>query len=112
MTNMHDHEIDRIIRMHISPINISVHTTNPELRSKMLVNRRGRGRPSSTCTAWWEAGIAVNCQLVLCRGVNDGDELRRTLTDLLALGPHGPEHRGGALRHHRLPAGAVPPGAL
>ena len=86
MTNMHDHEIDRIIRMHISPINISVHTTNPELRSKMLVNRRG-GETLKYLYRLVEAGIAVNCQLVLCRGVNDGDELRRTLTDLLALGP-------------------------
>ena len=72
--------------MHISPINISVHTTNPELRSKMLVNRRG-GETLKYLYRLVEAGIAVNCQLVLCRGVNDGDELRRTLTDLLALGP-------------------------
>ena len=86
MTNMHDHEIDRIIRMHISPINISVHTTNPELRSKMLANRRG-GETLQYLRRLVEAGIAVNCQLVLCRGVNDGDELRRTLTDLLALAP-------------------------
>ena len=86
MTNMHDHEIDRIIRMHISPINVSVHTTNPELRSRMLANRRG-GETLRYLERLARAGIAVNCQLVLCRGVNDGDELRRTLTDLLDLGP-------------------------
>ena len=57
-----------------------------ELRSKMLVNRRG-GETLKYLYRLVEAGIAVNCQLVLCRGVNDGDELRRTLTDLLALGP-------------------------
>ena len=86
MTNMHDHEIDRIIRMHISPINVSVHTTNPELRSRMLANRRG-GETLRYLERLARAGIAVNCQLVLCRGVNDGDELRRTLADLLDLGP-------------------------
>ena len=86
LTNMHDHEIDRIIRMHISPINISVHTTNPELRSKMLANRRG-GETLGYLRRLVEAGIAVNCQLVLCRGVNDGDELRRTLSDLLEMAP-------------------------
>ena len=59
MTNMHDHEIDRIIRMHISPINISVHTTNPELRSKMLANRRG-GETLQYLRRLVEAGIAVN----------------------------------------------------
>ena len=86
MTNMHQREIDRIIRMHISPINISVHTTNPQLRSMMLANRRG-GETLQYLRRLTEAGIAVNCQLVLCRGINDGEELRRTLTDLLELGP-------------------------
>ncbi|MGN0663009.1 MAG: DUF512 domain-containing protein [Faecalibacterium sp.] len=86
MTNMQDHEIDRIIKMHISPINVSVHTTNPELRVRMLANRRG-GETLRYLDRLVEGGIAVNCQLVLCRGVNDGDELRRTLTDLLRLTP-------------------------
>ena len=86
MTNMHQREIDRIIRMHISPINVSVHTTNPDLRAKMLANRRG-GETLAYLRQLADAGIALNCQLVLCRGVNDGDELRRTLADLLALGP-------------------------
>ncbi len=86
MTNMQDHEIDRIIKMHISPINISVHTTNPQLRIRMLANRRG-GETLKYLDRLVEGGIEVNCQLVLCRGINDGDELRRTLTDLLKLTP-------------------------
>ena len=86
MTNMQDHEIERIIKMHISPINISVHTTNPQLRVRMLANKRG-GEVLKYLPRLVQGGIAVNCQLVLCRGINDGDELRRTLTDLLALRP-------------------------
>ncbi|MCI6082425.1 DUF512 domain-containing protein [bacterium] len=86
MTNMQDHEIDRIIKMHISPINISVHTTNPQLRVRMLANKRG-GEVLKYLPRLVEGGIAVNCQLVLCRGINDGEELRRTLDDLLALCP-------------------------
>ena len=86
MTNMQDHEIERIIKMHISPINISVHTTNPQLRVRMLANKRG-GEVLKYLPRLVEGGIAVNCQLVLCRGINDGDELRRTLTDLLELTP-------------------------
>ena len=81
MTNMQDHEIDRIIKMHISPINISVHTTNPQLRVRMLANKRG-GEVLKYLPRLVQGGIAVNCQLVLCRGINDGDELRRTLRDL------------------------------
>ena len=83
---MQDHEIDRIIKMHISPINISVHTTNPQLRVRMLANKRG-GEVLKYLPRLVEGGIAVNCQLVLCRGINDGDELRRTLADLLELTP-------------------------
>ena len=86
MTNMQDHEIDRIIKMHISPINISVHTTNPQLRVRMLANKRA-GEALRYLPRLVEGGIAVNCQLVLCRGINDGDELRRTLADLLELTP-------------------------
>lgn len=86
MTNMQDHEIDRIIKMHISPINISVHTTNPQLRVRMLANKQG-GEVLKYLPRLVEGGIAVNCQLVLCRGINDGEELRRTLGDLLELTP-------------------------
>ena len=86
LTNLTDHEIDRIIQMHISPIFVSVHTTNPALRVRMLANKRG-GEVLDYLPRLAAGGIELNCQLVLCRGVNDGDELRRTLTDLLALRP-------------------------
>jgi putative radical SAM enzyme (TIGR03279 family) len=87
LTNMADHEVDRIIKMHISPINVSVHTTNPALRIRMMANKRA-GETLAYLRRFVEAGITVNCQLVLCRGINDGDELRRSLEDLLALGPN------------------------
>lgn len=65
---------------------VSVHTTNPELRVRMLANKRG-GEVLKYLPKLATGGIELNCQLVLCRGINDGDELRRTLTDLLALRP-------------------------
>ncbi len=87
LTNLTDHEVDRIIKMRISPINVSVHTTNPELRVKMMTNKN-----AGTCLSYLnrisDAGIDLNCQLVLCPGVNDGDELRRTLRDLIAFAPN------------------------
>ena len=85
LTNLSDHEIDRIIKMHISPINVSVHTTNPELRCKMMGNRFA-GKALGLLSRFAEAGIHINCQLVLCPGINDGPELERTLNDLYALG--------------------------
>ena len=86
LTNISEHEVDRIIKMHISPINISVHTTNPELRVKMMRNRFA-GESLSVLYRLAEAGTKINCQLVLCPGWNDGDELRRSLDDLTALYP-------------------------
>lgn len=85
LTNIPSEEIDRIIKMHISPINISVHTTNPELRVKMM-NNRFAGERLSFLYRLANAGIKLNCQLVLCPGYNDGEELKRSLSDLLALG--------------------------
>ena len=111
MTNMQDHEIDRIIKMHISPINISVHTTNPQLRVRMLANKRG-GEVLKYLPRLVEGGIAVNCQLVLCRGVNDGNELRRTPCRPAGADPHGAKHCSRALRHYGLPQKSVPTGAL
>lgn len=84
LTNITEHEIERIIKMHISPINISVHTTNPELRVKMMTNKNA-GRVLDIMRRFNDAGIKMNSQLVLCPGYNDGDELRRSLDDLLAL---------------------------
>ncbi len=84
LTNITDHEIERIINMHISPINISVHTTNPELRVKMMTNKNA-GKVLDVMRRFNDAGIKMNSQLVLCPGYNDGDELRRSLNDLLNL---------------------------
>ena len=86
LTNMKEEEIDRLIKMRISPINISVHTTNPDLRCKMLNNRF-----AGDCLKYMEklrdGGISMNCQIVLCKGVNDGKELERTIDDLSQLFP-------------------------
>ena len=84
LTNITEHEINRIIKLHISPINISVHTTNPELRCKMMHNRFA-GEALDVLYRLAEAGIEINCQLVLCPGYNDGAELERSLRDLTAL---------------------------
>ncbi len=84
LTNLTEHEIERVIKMHISPINISVHTTNPELRCKMM-NNRFAGRSLSIMERFAKAGIVINCQLVICPGINDGEELKRSLRDLTEL---------------------------
>ncbi|MCY1714290.1 DUF512 domain-containing protein [Caproiciproducens galactitolivorans] len=86
LTNMNEHDVDRIIKMHISPINISVHTTNPELRVKMM-NNRFAGESLRLMDKLAAAGIKINTQLVLCKGINDGKELERSLTDLESLYP-------------------------
>lgn len=81
LTNMKEKDIDRIIRYHLAPINISVHTTNPELRCRMLHNRFA-GKALAYMDRLHQHGIEMNGQIVLCREVNDGEELLRTLTDL------------------------------
>ncbi len=86
LTNLSQHEIERIIKMHISPINVSVHTTNPELRCKMMKNRFA-GKSLEVLPKFAEAGIKINCQIVSCPNINDGKELERTLTDLEKLYP-------------------------
>lgn len=86
LTNMRDSELDRMIKMHVSPINISVHTTNPELRKKML-NNRFAGRVYEIMKRFFENGIHMNCQAVLCPGINDGEELERTIKDIRSLYP-------------------------
>jgi len=85
LTNLTQHEIDRIISMHISPVNVSVHTTNPELRC-MMMNNRFAGESLDIMKQFAEAGIVLNCQLVICPGINDGEELKRSLTDLGEMG--------------------------
>ena len=84
LTNITEHEVERIIKMHISPINISVHTTNPELRVKMMRNKNA-GKVLDIIKRFDEAGIKINCQMVLVPEMNDGKELERTLRDLTAL---------------------------
>ncbi len=84
LTNITEHEIERIIKMHISPINISVHTTNPDLRVKMM-NNKNAGEVLNIINRFNDAGIKLNCQMVLCPEFNDGAELERTLRDLTAL---------------------------
>ena len=82
LTNLSEHEISRIIKMHISPVNISVHTTNKELRCKMM-NNRFAGDALDIIKRFDNAGIKMNCQLVLCPDYNDGKELENSLEDLL-----------------------------
>lgn len=81
LTNMKDKDLDRIIRYKLSPINISVHTTNPELRCMMLHNRFA-GKIMDQIQKLYEAETIMNGQIVLCKGVNDGKELEKTIQDL------------------------------
>ena len=86
LTNISQREIDRIVKMHISPINISVHTMNPELRVEMMGNRRA-GKVLSYLDDLKRGGISMNAQLVLCPGINDGEQLRFSLDKLEAYYP-------------------------
>ncbi len=86
LTNMSEKDIDRIKRFHLAPINVSVHTTNPELRCKMLHNRFA-GEALDKIYELAEAGIEMNSQIVLCKGWNDGEELNRSIGDLGKLYP-------------------------
>lgn len=84
LTNITEHEIDRIIKMHISPINISVHTTNKELRCKMM-NNRFAGDALDHLKKLSQSSIEINTQIVCCPGYNDGEQLRKTISDLIEL---------------------------
>ncbi len=86
LTNMKDKDIDRIIRLKLAPINISVQTTNPELRCKML-NNRFAGEKLNYLQKLYENGIEMNGQIVCCKGVNDGVELKRSIEDLMQYLP-------------------------
>ncbi len=86
LTNMSERDIARIIEMRMSPLNISVHTTNPALRERMMRNRFA-GNVLQTMRRFADAGIAMNAQLVICKGWNDGDELDRSMRDLASLYP-------------------------
>lgn len=81
LTNMSDREIDRIIEYNLPRINVSVHTTNPALRRKML-NNKNAGKIMEQIDKFAKNGMNINCQIVLCPGYNDGEELERTISDL------------------------------
>jgi len=87
LTNMKDKDIEKIIKYHLCPINISVHTTNPELRCMML-NNRFAGDVLKYIDTLYDNSIEMNGQIVLCKGVNDGYELKRTIEDLAKYLPH------------------------
>ena len=119
MTNMKDEDVERILRYNLPRINVSVHTTNPELRKQMLHNKRA-GAVLDYLRRFAEGGLNLNAQIVLCPGYNDGPELDRTLEDLGKLGysmesisivPVGlSDHREGLpalTRFDRESAGAV-----
>ena len=86
LTNLYDKDIERILRMHISPVNVSVHTTNPALRVEMMKNKRA-GEVLSYLDKFKEAGIRICAQIVLCKGINDGAELDRSMRELCAYLP-------------------------
>lgn len=86
LTNLSKREIERIIALHISPINVSVHTTNPELRRRMLRNPRA-GETIDVMRRFAASGIVMNCQIVCCPGWNDGEELLRTMRELEEMYP-------------------------
>lgn len=87
LTNMSDHDVERMVQYHLEPINISFQTTNPELRCKMLHNRFA-GDALKKVDKLYEGGIHMNGQIVLCKGVNDGEELERSIRDLTRYLPY------------------------
>ena len=86
LTNMTDSDVERIVKMRFSPINVSIHTTNPELRVKMMKNKNA-GKVLRYLDVFKEAGLSMCGQIVLCKGVNDGEELVRSMNDLSSYYP-------------------------
>ena len=86
LTNLSEREIQRVIDLHVSPVNVSVHAMNPELRVKMLRNPSA-GESLGIMRRFADAGIVMNCQIVCCPGLNDGEELDRSMRELAALHP-------------------------
>ncbi|MBR5527770.1 MAG: DUF512 domain-containing protein [Clostridia bacterium] len=87
LTNLSDEEVERIIKMRISPVNISVHTTDPELRVKMMKNKNA-GECLKYLKRFYDGGICMNCQIVLCKNVNDGKQLEKSLRELSEYFPY------------------------
>ena len=86
LTNMTDRDVERIVKMRFSPINVSIHTTNPDLRVKMMKNKRS-GEVLRYLKDFKDAGLEISGQIVLCKDINDGDELLRSMKDLSELYP-------------------------
>lgn len=87
LTNLSRRELDRIAQLHVSPINISVHATDPEVRRILLGNRKRGGDCLENMRRFAEAGIVMNCQIVSCPGLNDGAVLQQSMEDMAALYP-------------------------
>lgn len=87
LTNLKEKDIDKIIRYGLSPLKVSVHTTNPEIRLKMLKNKKA-GNIMETLNKFRDTNIKIDCQVVLCKDLNDGDELENTIKDLRGLYPN------------------------
>ena len=87
LTNMKDEDFERIIRTHMSPLYVSVHATDPEVRCAMMKNRFA-GQLMEKLQRLFDAGIQVHTQIVCCPGYNDGDVLARSFADLYALHPN------------------------
>ncbi len=86
LTNLSEDDVERMIRMRVSPLNVSVHATDPEVRKLMLGNPNA-GRCLELLKRFADADVTMNCQIVVCPGVNDGEVLRNSLRDLMALWP-------------------------
>ena len=108
LTNMSQKDIDRIIQYRLEPINVSFQTMNPELRCKMLHNRFA-GEALLKADQLYEAGITMNGQIVLCKGVNDGKELEFSLEKLSA---YAPVLVRGSGRTFKVSSGPVSSGAF
>lgn len=87
LTNMKEEDLERIIKYRLSPINISIHTVNPELRAKMLHNRFA-GEALKKLQRLYDNRIEMNSQIVLCKGINDGEELNRSIEYLSNMLPY------------------------
>jgi putative radical SAM enzyme (TIGR03279 family) len=86
LTNLDDREVERIARMRLSPLNISVHSTEPELHQKLLGIRKN-DNTLQVMKRFRDAGITMNCQIVCCPGLNDGEHLQKTMSDLASMYP-------------------------
>ena len=106
LTNLSEREVQRIIHLHISPINVSVHATDPELRSFLLGNPRA-GKTLEIMRRFSDGGITMNCQIVCCPGLNDGAQLQRTMHDLAALYPQVLRRRAVSESAARAAAGGI-----